>query len=87
MKRKLQYVIFSGEKNGRKKSGYVEKPGDWYFPPVASLITSGGRLLLAMLEKSVDQKGGSCLSCDTDSLCIVGSRKGDFVPCPEENSF
>ncbi len=28
-----------------------------------------------MLEKSVDQKRGSYLFCDTDSLCIVGQKK------------
>jgi hypothetical protein len=72
---------YSGEKKGKIKSTYVEKPGAWYFPPLASLITSGGRLLLAMLEKSVDQKGGSYLFCDTDSLCVVGMEKGGFVPC------
>jgi hypothetical protein len=73
---------FSGEEKGRVASNYVEKPGAWYFPPLASLITSGGRLLLAMLEKSVQMKKGSYLFCDTDSLCIVGSKKGGFVQCP-----
>jgi len=77
---KVRY--FSGEKKGKTKSSYLEKPGAWYFPPVASLITSGGRLLLAMLEKSVDQKAGCYLFCDTDSLCIVGSEEGGFAPCP-----
>ncbi len=62
-------------------SNYTEKPGTWYFPPIASLITSGGRLLLAMLEKSVDKKQGSYLFCDTDSLCIVGTEKGSSVKC------
>jgi hypothetical protein len=60
----------------------MEKPGAWYFPPIASLITAGGRLLLAMLEKSVDERRGSYLFCDTDSLCIVGTEKGSFVACP-----
>ena len=72
---------FSGEKRGRVDSNYVEKPGAWYFPPLASLITSGGRLLLAMLEKSVQKKDGGYLFCDTDSLCIVGSEKGGFIEC------
>jgi hypothetical protein len=39
-------------------------------------------LLLAMLEKSVRLKRGSYLFCDTDFLCIVGTEKGGFVPCP-----
>jgi hypothetical protein len=73
---------FSGEERGRVASNYVEKPGAWYFPPLASLITSGGRLLLAMLEKSVQERDGGYLICDTDSLCIVGSEKGGFVECP-----
>jgi hypothetical protein len=72
---------FSGEKSGKKLTNYVEKPGAWYFPPLASLITSGGRLLLAMLEKSVKNLSGSYLFCDTDSLCIVGSERQQLVPC------
>ncbi len=80
-KKETKVPYFSGEKKGRIPSTYVEKPGAWYFPPVASLITSGGRLLLAMLEKSVDESRGSYLFCDTDSLCIVGTETGSFVPC------
>jgi hypothetical protein len=76
-----QLIYFSGEMKGKVDTNYSEKPGTWYFPPIASLITSGGRLLLAMLEKSVDEKGGSYLFCDTDSLCIVGTKKGSFVAC------
>jgi hypothetical protein len=82
MKKKEKPVAyFSGEQRGRVDSNYVEKPGAWYFPPLASLITSGGRLLLAMLEKSVQERDGGYLFCDTDSLCIVGSEKGGFVEC------
>jgi len=46
----------------------TEKPGAWYFPPLASLITSGGRLLLAMLDKCVQDLPGNYLFCDTDSI-------------------
>jgi hypothetical protein len=52
----------------------VERPGRWYFPPIAALITAGGRLLLAMLERCVRDAGGTYLFCDTDSLCIVASK-------------
>jgi hypothetical protein len=51
----------------------VERPGPWYFPPIGALITAGGRLLLAMLERCVRDAGGTYLFCDTDSLCIVAS--------------
>ena len=73
--------FFSGEKSGSKRTNYVERPGPWYFPPLASLITSGGRLLLAMLEKCVQNLSGGYLFCDTDSMCIVGSERSQLVPC------
>ena len=73
--------IYSGERSFLQPSRYVEKTGPWYFPPLASLITSGGRLLLAMLERCIQHAGGSYLFCDTDSMCIVGSAKGGEVPC------
>jgi len=79
--KKTKVSYFSGEKKGKLESAYAEKPGAWYFPPLASLITAGGRLLLAMLEKSVADRGGTYLFCDTDSLCIVGSKHGGLVSC------
>ena len=72
---------YSGEKSGTKLTNYVEKPGAWYFPPLAPLITSGGRLLLAMLEKCVQNLKGSYLFCDTDSMCIVASKTRRLAPC------
>jgi hypothetical protein len=72
---------YAGEKILSQPSRYIEKTGPWYFPPIASLITSGGRLLLAMLERNIHDAGGSYLFCDTDSMCIVGSEKGEVVPC------
>jgi hypothetical protein len=80
-KKETKVRYFSGEKKGQIQSTYTEKPGPWYFPPIASLITAGGRLLLAMLEQSVEGKGGSYLFCDTDSLCIVGTETGGLVSC------
>jgi hypothetical protein len=73
--------IFSGEQSGTERTCTMEVPGPWYFPPVASLITAGGRLLLAMLERMVTDAGGTYLMCDTDSMAIVSSEKGGFVRC------
>jgi hypothetical protein len=73
--------VYTGTKSFTQASRYVEKTGPWYFPPIASLITSGGRLLLAMLERCITDAGGSYLFCDTDSMCIVGSESGGHVPC------
>jgi hypothetical protein len=72
--------VYAGEKTLSQSSRYIEKTGPWYFPPIASLITSGGRLLLAMLEQCIHDARGSYLFCDTDSMCIVASEKGELVP-------
>ncbi len=74
--------IFSGEIYREKPFTTIEKQGRWYFSPLASLITAGGRLLLAMLERCVTDEGGSYLFSDTDSLCIVASKRGGLVQCP-----
>jgi hypothetical protein len=73
--------IFSGELNGTERTCVMEVPGPWYFPPVASLITAGGRLLLAILERMVADAGGTYLMCDTDSMAIVASEQGGLVRC------
>ena len=73
--------IFSGEEERTEKTCTLEAPGPWYFPPVAALITAGGRLLLAMLERMVTDAGGTYLMCDTDSMAIVASEHGGLVPC------
>jgi len=73
--------IFSGELSGTERTCVMEVPGPWYFPPVASLITAGGRLLLAMLERMVADAGGSYLMCDTDSMAVVSSERGGVVRC------
>jgi DNA polymerase elongation subunit (family B) len=59
------------------------EPGKWFAPHVASLITSGGRLLLAMLEKCIADAGGTYLFCDTDSAAIVSLQHGGRVAMPD----
>jgi hypothetical protein len=54
----------------------IEAPGPWFFAPLASLICSGGRLLLAMAEKSVTDAGGTWMAADTDSIMIVANKRG-----------
>jgi hypothetical protein len=74
--------VFSGEKKFPDDSDVIENPGPWFFPPLASLITSGGRLLLAMTETCVKEERGTYLFCDTDSLAIVASRNGEPLRIP-----
>lgn len=80
----VKVKVFSGEHNHEQSVTTIEKQGEWYFPPIAALITGGAHLFLAMLERCVTDQGGHYLFCDTDSMCIVASRTGEWVACPNE---
>jgi hypothetical protein len=84
----VEIDVFSGEHYHRQSARDVEVPGKWYFPPLASLITSGGRLLLAMAEKCLTDEGGTYVFCDTDSIAAAASPTGGIVypKRPEEES-
>ncbi len=61
---------------------HPESPGEFCFPPLASLITGGSHLLLALLERLVTDRGGTYAMEDTDSMAIVASKHGELVACP-----
>ena len=61
---------------------HPESPGEFCFPPLASLITGGSHLLLALLERLVTDRGGTYAMEDTDSMAIVASKEGGLVACP-----
>ena len=61
---------------------HPEIPGKYCFPPLAALITGGARLMLALLEKSVSELGGTYAMEDTDSMAIVATKRGGLVSCP-----
>ena len=58
-----------------------ERPGEFSFPPIASLITSSARLMLSILERLVTDKGGCQALEDTDSMALVATEQGGPVPC------
>jgi hypothetical protein len=60
---------------------HADVPGEYCFPPLASLITGAARLMLALLEHSVVKLGGSYAMEDTDSMAIVATEHGGMVPC------
>jgi len=80
--RKKDLEIFSGEFKRNEKTAIVERPGRFQFPPAAALITAGGRLMLAILERLAHKKRGSYLLTDTDSMLFVASEHGGLLPCP-----
>lgn len=61
---------------------HPENPGEYCFPPLASLITGAARLMLALLEHSVSRLGGTYAMEDTDSMAIVATERGGIIPCP-----
>jgi hypothetical protein len=61
---------------------HPDEPGAYCFPPLASLITGAARLMLALLERSVTNHGGTYAMEDTDSMAIVATEKGGVIPCP-----
>ncbi|MGB6629757.1 MAG: hypothetical protein WBE52_00865, partial [Terriglobales bacterium] len=75
--------VFSGEESFDTTSEVVEEPGKWFAPHIASLITSGGRLLLAMLEKCIADAGGTYLFCDTDSAAVVSAKTRQRILMPD----
>ena len=61
---------------------HPESPGEFCFPPLASLITGGSHLLLALLERLVTDRGGTYAMEDTDSMAIVASKAAGSFACP-----
>jgi hypothetical protein len=80
---RAKLIVHSGDHVHEQLSpDTVGQPGSFYFPLIGSLITSGGRLLLAMIERCVRDAGGTYLCCDTDALTIVANKRGGIVKMP-----
>jgi hypothetical protein len=77
-------TVYSGERIFERPAlDIIEQPGSFYFPLLGALITAGGRLLLAMIERCVRDAGGTYLCCDTDALTIVASKTGGPIEMPD----
>ena len=59
-----------------------EHAGEYFFPPLASLITAAARLMLALLERCVTDLGGTYAMEDTDSMAIVATQRGGLIEFP-----
>jgi hypothetical protein len=66
----------------RQRVERPEDPGRWTFPPFASAVTAGGRLLMAILERLLSDVGAGFASANTDSVTVVATPAGGFVACP-----
>jgi hypothetical protein len=61
------------------RAAHPDVPGEYCFPPLASLITGAARLMLSLLERSVTELGGTYAMEDTDSMAIVATEHGGIV--------
>ena len=64
----------------------IEEFGEYAMPTFAAAITAGGRLMLAIVERMISDRGGVFAFCDTDSMGIVATPQRSFVPCPGGNA-
>ncbi len=64
-----------------------ERPGQFTFPPLATLIPGAARLMLMLLELEVTERGGSYAFCDTDSLAPVATESGGLIESGGERSY
>jgi DNA polymerase elongation subunit (family B) len=76
--RKQSFVCFGGEDDGfsldsasASKPGKVEKPGSFFHPLLATLITGAARLLLATVERLSLDAGLDWAFGDTDSMAVA----------------
>ena len=60
----------------------TEQPGRYFHPLIATLTSSGGRLLLATALVLAERRGGHHAMCDTDGLFIPATNSGGLVACP-----
>jgi hypothetical protein len=75
---KQNLVCFGGGDDGfplgsanAAKPGKVEKPGSFFHPVLATLITGAARLMLAMVERLALDTGLDWAFCDTDSVALA----------------
>jgi len=64
-----------------------ERPGPWSCLPIASSVTAGARLLLAVFDRMVSDRGGVVAYRDTDSSIVPASPEGDSLPLPDGSTL
>ncbi len=78
-----EVMCYGGDKAGfPTRVRNVEKPGKHFHPLLATLITGGARLMLAMAERLATDSGVGWAFCDTDSMALAkpeGMDQSDFL--------
>jgi hypothetical protein len=82
----LVFGIFGRGDEIRQGSDIGERPGPWSFLPIASSVTAGARLLLAVVNRLVADRGGIVAYRDTDSSVILSSPEGGSIDLADGSS-
>lgn len=69
--KELALEVFGADHFQIEKTKDYERPGNYYNPLIATMITGAARLVLAMIERTVYDLGGNYAFCDTDSMSII----------------
>jgi hypothetical protein len=77
--RREEVTLLSDAEPLRAAVAHPEDPGPCACPPIAGLVTAGGRLLLAMVHRLVTDRGGIVAACDTDGAHIVATPEGGKI--------
>jgi hypothetical protein len=77
--RREEVTLLSDGEPLRRAIAHPEESGRFACPPIAGLVTAGGRLLLALLHWLVADRGGIVAAGDTDGAHIVAKEKGGTV--------
>jgi hypothetical protein len=77
--RREEVTLLTDGEPVRAAVAHPEDPGPFACPPLAGLVTAGGRLLLAMVHRMVMDRGGLVAECDTDGAHIVATKTGGTV--------
>lgn len=56
--------------------------GPFAFPPAATFVYAGGRLLMAALDAALRTEGATWAWCSVDAAAVVASPQGGLIPCP-----
>jgi hypothetical protein len=79
MDRREGVMLFTADGPLRRTLAHPEGPGPFACPPLAALVTAGGRLLLALVHRLVADRGGIVAAWDTDGAYIVATPGGGTV--------
>src|SRR5262249_48947292 len=64
-------TLWTGTQPHEAQTTKPERPGQFCFPLVGTLTTSGARLMLGLLEWEITRRGGAIAAMDTDSAFVV----------------